>query len=193
MACGQPATRHIKKQFAWQPPWVIITIFLNILIYVILAIVLTKKMTVDVPVCNRHRGYWMKRGILLFGSFVALVLWCFAVGFGLDAAMDRDSAGPIFGVILFSVLAWIVFAIVLQSRAIKAKEITDRTITLVKVHPDFVAAFVGMKDEDFDDEDELPRRPRRREVADSQVEHREAFRETRHFDDQRIRRLDDDD
>lgn len=192
MACGQPATTHIKKKFAWQPPWVIITILINILVYAILAIALTKRMTVDVPVCNRHRGYWVKRGLWMFGSFVGLVILCIGGGIGLDAALGDDGVGFIFGLCTLSFLGWLIFVIVLQSLMIKAKQITDRTITLVKVHPDFVAAFVGLRDEDFDDEDDWSRRPRRREATDLPPERREAFREARDPDDRRVRRMADD-
>jgi hypothetical protein len=190
MACGQPATTHIRKSFAWQPPWIIITIFFGLLIYVILALILTKRMTVDVPVCDRHRGYWFKRGLWTFLSFVGLIGFCFAAGFALDAILVRDTIGIICLTCVAALVAWLVFVVVVQSLMIKPTEITDRSITLTKVHPDFVAAFVAMSDGDFD-EDFVPRRRHPKEAADLPPERQESFRESRDSDDTRIRKLDD--
>jgi hypothetical protein len=187
MACGQPATTHIRKSFAWQPPWVIITIFFGLLIYVILALILTKRMTVEVPVCDRHRGYWLKRGLWIFLSFVGFIGFCFAAGFALDAILVRDTIGIICLTCVAALVVWLVSAVVIQSLMIKPKEITDRSITLTKVHPDFVAAFVGMNNDDFDEDF----RPRRHEVDGLPPERQESFRETRDPDDLRVRKLDD--
>jgi hypothetical protein len=65
MVCGQPAVTHIRKKFAWHPPWVIILILINLIVYAVVALIMTKRMTVDVPVCDKHRGYWWKRMLLM--------------------------------------------------------------------------------------------------------------------------------
>src|SRR5262245_904322 len=84
MACGQPATTHIRKNFAWHPPWVIILILVNIIVYAIVAMIMTKRMTVDVPVCERHRGYWWKRHLLMWLPLLVI----FVLGIGAMIALD---------------------------------------------------------------------------------------------------------
>src|SRR6185312_8556871 len=55
--CDQPADGEpLQKQFSWHSPWVFLTILAGLLIYVILALVLSEKAKVVVPLCRRHRS-----------------------------------------------------------------------------------------------------------------------------------------
>jgi hypothetical protein len=175
MACGQPATMHKSKNFAWYPKWTLVLILAHVLIFAIVASILTKRMRVDVPLCEKHRGYFWKRTLLMILSFVLLV----AVGIGVVALLSDQLGGDAagfacigFGVLL---LIWVIALIIIQQMMIRPSEISERSITLVGVNDDFVAAFEEMKThDDFDDEfnagfdNREPRRKRRRDYDDDE-------------------------
>jgi hypothetical protein len=51
--CGRPAELWKSKKFAWYPPWVLALILIGWGIpYIIVALVLTQRMTVRVPLCH---------------------------------------------------------------------------------------------------------------------------------------------
>lgn len=55
--CDQPADGEpLKKQFSWHSPWVFFTILGGVLIYAILALVISEKAKLVVPLCRRHRS-----------------------------------------------------------------------------------------------------------------------------------------
>src|SRR5438045_1121993 len=72
--CGQPADHVIQKKFRWNPEWVMALIVVGALVFHILAIVgvvlaftMAKSMTIPMPVCNRHTGYWTRRLFWIYG------------------------------------------------------------------------------------------------------------------------------
>src|SRR5262249_52687578 len=146
------------------------------------ALVMTKKMTVEVPICDRHRGYWWKRILLMVLPLFLLL----AVGLGLFALMEEVEKGSgglaciASGGLLF---VWIIVFAIVQNRMIRPAEITDQEITLNCVHEDFVVAFEQRgrrsrrprrRDYDDDDDDFEPYPRRRPKPVDD--EHRESFR-----------------
>jgi hypothetical protein len=167
MFCGEPSSERKHKNFAWHPSWVWILILVSALIAVILALVLTKRMTVRVPVCERHRGYWMRRGLVLGLSFTAIA----AVSIGVLIFMGQqgpgndDLTGWLCGgsVVLFFI--WLIVAAVYSSNGVRPTEITDRYIKLAGVHQDFVNAIEDDRDRDREEEQEY-RRKRRAERED---------------------------
>ncbi|MFL5340643.1 MAG: hypothetical protein ACJ8F7_10875 [Gemmataceae bacterium] len=174
MACGGPSITHIRKTFSWYPPWVGITILAGVLPFAIIAMVLTKRMRVEVPVCERHRGYWWKRYMLMWIPLLVLAL------FGIGAMIAASNAGKVIGDwVGFACvgsaglgLIWLITAAVIQSMMIRPREITDRTITLRNVSVGFADAFADFRrasrrdfDRDYDDgvDDYDDRMRRRRE------------------------------
>ena len=111
MKCGAPAVLEKLKQFSWNPPWVILLILIGLLPYVIVALVLTKRMRVRVPLCNEHKNHFAWRAWFIYGGFAGLFLLgivVFAVMTSLDNGPGRQSdavsgwltdfAGTLFGV-----------------------------------------------------------------------------------------------
>src|SRR5258708_38667976 len=53
--CGRPAEPNLfPKKFSWHPQWVYIFVLFAILIYAIVATVISKKMKLKVPLCAKH-------------------------------------------------------------------------------------------------------------------------------------------
>lgn len=137
LRCGAPATGFDRKRFAWHPPWVFALIFFP-LPMIIVALILTKRMSVRAPFCAQHHKHWTRRNWLIGGSLLVLALLV-AGGFVLAAAnvLPQVDAGLVCGSILVAGLVWLVFAAVLHFTGIQAQEITDTHITLNKVADGF--------------------------------------------------------
>jgi hypothetical protein len=147
MCCGAPAVTRKPRTFAWQPPWIAVLILVGCLPYVIVALLLTKRRRMDVPLCERHQGHWAWRlwtGLIGFG--VVLLLF-----FGGVAAMSVSSSsgtrggdelgGMLFAAAMLGLVAWLILIAVVQSTAIRPAEITDFSITLQNVNYDFMRAY----------------------------------------------------
>lgn len=183
MFCGRQAVTRVKQKFQWHPPWIFLLILVSVLVYIIVALLLTKKMVVRVPACNDHEGYWRRRGWRIGLSFLVVAgLGVAGIAYlttqppgAADAASGLICGG---GGVLFFV--WLVGAAIYSAGGIRPTEITDVTIRLAGVHDDFVHALreeralyrddgdrrrgrYGDERDDYDDldEDDPPPRPRR--------------------------------
>jgi hypothetical protein len=182
--CGARAAVAPDKRFAWSPPWLAVLILLGglgVILYIILALSLTKRMTVALPLCERHRDYWRNRKLYIWGGFLAVVLFG-TVAITLGAVMDdkgiTDSA--ILVTILSTVglfLAWLISAAIVQSASIRTSEINDRAITITGLCKEFVDAVrEDRRGEEREEEDDDDRRPRRRRADDEEDDRPRARR-----------------
>jgi hypothetical protein len=183
MKCGAAATVERKKSFSWCPPWVGVLILAGLLPYVIVASILTKRMTVHAPFCAEHQNHWSWRNWFIWGGFACLAL----LGFGAfvlmvsaDTRGGRNSSqadlGGIFCIGTIGIgLVWLIAAAIIQNTGIRPSEITDDGISLINVARDFVDAVDeyrgrfgrGYRDRDRDrDRDRPPPRWSRDEDED---------------------------
>jgi hypothetical protein len=221
MFCGEPATVRKRKTFGWHPGWVWILILVNLIVLIVVAMILTKKMPMKVPLCERHAGYWTRRTLTLTFSFLAVAVLCIGAGVYMDAQPvgQRDDLGGILcggGVVLF--LGWLIFAAIYSSSGVRPTEITDKAIRLTGVNEAFIDALeeersrdrserersrYGDERDDYDDQSdrEPPRRrsyedddyrPRRRPI-DDEPDDRPRGRRDEDDDDRPRRRSRDDD
>lgn len=163
---GEPTDDFKQKAFAFTPRWTGFLILLGLIPYVIVAMLLTKRMTVRLPLVREKHGHWLKMQLFILGGiFLTLILGC---GGALIAGnKDTQIVGAVLGiggVVLFVVV--LVAAIVLQQRMIRPLEITDREMRLAGVHEKFKEALDAMKEERYERrerrERDEPRAPRPR-------------------------------
>jgi hypothetical protein len=161
--------------------WILILI--NLIVVLIVALILTKRMSVRLPVCDRHEGYWRRRTLFYTLPTVAILLLAagaFAYAVSRPPGVQDDLTGWLCGGSLVVLVLWVIVAAIVQAAGIRATEITDRTMTLAGLDAEFVAAVredrardedegryrrrrYGDERDDFDDEWEGPpprRRPR---------------------------------
>src|SRR5437762_2396026 len=86
MVCGAGATVHKSKQFSWHPPWVGVLVLISPVIYIIVALILTKRQRIATPLCDRHSSYWWLFPALLVLSVLAII------GVGILGAMVVSAA-----------------------------------------------------------------------------------------------------
>jgi hypothetical protein len=170
MKCGADATTVKKKQFSWYPPWISALVVVPVA-FIIAALVLTKRQSVELPFCDRHKNHFLIRVLAGLGGLAA-VLALGAVGLAVVASLaPKQNNDDYFG---FVCLGWgallLVYAVgigVFSSlTTIRPTEITEREITLTNVSQEFVRA---LEDEEAELERDVDRdvrdrwRERRRE------------------------------
>jgi hypothetical protein len=185
MKCGADARHRVTRTFNWVPPWIIVTAFGGLLLYVILATVLRKSYTVAVPLCDDHKGHWSNRVLLNLGSLVVLVGGSIglAVLVGNLATQPDDVMPFLIFLVIGAFVAWLVVVVAANATSIRPEEITDQGIRLTGVCSGFIDA--------YHDQEERERSARRR-AADRWDDRDEARRRRRRDDeDDRPRRRDD--
>ncbi len=158
MKCGAPATLRKDKTFSWYPPWVGVLLLAGLIPFLIVALILTKRSRVEVPLCDRHKGHWMIRQLVVIGSLLFLLAGGFLAFLATvnNKGNDSLSAAVCIGWVVL-MIGWVVLAVMVQSTSIRPKEITDTSITLTSVSELFVAAYEDEWDEERDRLDELAR------------------------------------
>jgi hypothetical protein len=174
MACGEQADTCVSKNFSWYPQWLNLLILFGIVPWLIVTLILTKRKTVDVPFCERHHSYFMMRilwqALILTGTLAAWIVPTLLIVFGLKANNEGEVAGFVCSGFVLAIIVCIVGIAIIQGMTIKPVEITDRSITLVKVSPTFADALREMREQDEleDNQEKKPRR--RRDEIDDDVE-----------------------
>jgi hypothetical protein len=186
MKCGAPAAVHKSKTFAWHPPWVAVLILAGLLPWAIVAMILTKRMTVRMPFCEQHRNYWgVRAGVIWSGLVFFFLLGILGIVLLANADAHRGGPAEVIGpfICIGSVvggLIWLITVAIMQNLSIRPTEITDRDITLTHVSRDFEDALWDDR-EPPEEEESRPRRRRDREDDD----YRRGRRRDREDDDYR--------
>ena len=77
--CGRPAdAKLLRRRFSWHPRWIYIFILIALLIYAVLAAILSKRTTLQIPLCSAHYDKYktlrIAAAVLLVGSIPEMVL-----------------------------------------------------------------------------------------------------------------------
>ncbi len=128
--CNAPVERMMFKKFSWHNRLLALTVLVSPLVYIILAILLQKKSTFSIGVCDLHRA--RRRNILLFAWLVVvpLLVALFVCGFYFE--------NPLFVIcsLIFAVIAAIVFSILI--RTIYPSHIDDFRSLFKGANPEFL-------------------------------------------------------
>jgi hypothetical protein len=150
MRCGAPADLYVQKRFSWRPSWVFILLLVNLLVYLVVALILEKRMKLRAPMCRAHQNHWMKRlifnlifGVVVLCSFVSIFVVPSALGLG--RGQEDAIVGWICGGTLVLLLGWLVANIIIEQFMIRPEEITDRDMRLKGVHESFREALANWR------------------------------------------------
>jgi hypothetical protein len=152
LRCGKPATVFKEKTFSWGPGWVMALLAVGAIasgplfvVALVLIPVLLRRKRFRVPLCEAHRNPWRGLQAVLFGGLATLALLIFAtvVLWAVGRAQrppDTGLAGwSCLGAFVFFIV-WLFPAAVVQTRVIRAIEITSNSIMLTNVGRAFVLA-----------------------------------------------------
>jgi hypothetical protein len=135
--CGAPVAVWKQKTFSWYPKWTLVGLLGGVLVFAILAAVMTKRTSMAVPLCEQHRGHFWKRGLLLWLGFLGLFFLGFVCASIAGSGHHREW---VWFVLPIYFLVWIVAAAIAGSSAIRAVQITDMFVRMRNVSDAFVAA-----------------------------------------------------
>lgn len=132
--CGAPErSERWKRSYYWHEPALYLLVFAGLLVYVIAAVLVRKRIDLDVPICEAH---WQRRRKL---QKVAIGLLVLMVGLVVLAiATNMDSVGPFAcpGAFLAGVAALIVHSV--AERSLRPKRITDDWGEFAGASPEFL-------------------------------------------------------
>jgi hypothetical protein len=143
----------------------------------ILALAMTRRMKVTVPLCQAHRRHWLGKNVVgIVGLVLLLAIGTLGIIILRQVNMPRDTADRLGGILcggtFFALFLWLVVMIILEARLMKAAEISERGITLRGLSPLFLQALWEQRLErraeliDEEEEEELPPVPRRPQAGE---------------------------
>jgi len=164
MRCGEESTATKSRTFSWYPGWVNVLILVNLLVWAVVAMVMTKKMKVQAPMCDRHAGHWFRFNLFLYGGLIGM-LAVIVAGVALMASDDPTLKDVAAAVLIAGGIGFLVVLIagaIWQLTLIRALVITDDDMQLRGVSEEFKLALREQRRAERDaEEDERPRRKKR--------------------------------
>ena len=131
---GLPATKWLRRNLQWHEPWLAITILAGVLVYVIIALIMTKRATLMIGLTDEWAARRRTRMMIALG----IVLASFAIGAAGFVLGNRGWGNEGW----FSLIAMGVFTLLggaiygqFACRLIWPQRITDQYVWLKGVHP----------------------------------------------------------
>jgi len=115
--CNAPAHGfRLKRKLYWHPPVVLLLLCVNILIYAIVALLVRKRATIYIGLCQKHRLARVRNILITWISIAA-----FVASVGAAIAMENGTLG-----LLAFVLFWVAFGFGLASMQVTTQRIDTK-------------------------------------------------------------------
>lgn len=129
--CNEPANGiRLKRRLAWHHPVLYLLIFIALLIYAILAGILSKRATIYIGMCAEH--FKSRRRKILVG-------WIVLAGGLLLAPIAFVNDYPLIGALGLTVFLFALIWLIVVSRVVTPKKIDDRLVWLNGVNSSYLA------------------------------------------------------
>src|SRR5215212_7562549 len=143
--CGAPGDGiPMKRKLRWHSPWVYALILINLIVYVIVAVVISSRATIYVGVCARHRArrrlHIIIAWLLFFGSIAAYTV-------AVNVGAGRGSAELMTGLFIGGsalVLASFFWAVVVGQMIVRPYKIDPQYVWLKGAGQEYLAQFPPM-------------------------------------------------
>jgi len=137
--CNAPANgQRLLRKLYWHSPYIYLLILLNLIIYLIVAIIVRKMARVEIGLCDAHRRQrWLAIGYGWLGALGGLGL--FIVGL----ANDWNAGVVVFGLVAF--IAGMVLGVV-KGPVVSAKRITPEFVWIKGVCPAYLESLPEWRD-----------------------------------------------
>ena len=128
------ATRRLPRSLSWHHPAIFILVVISPLIYIIVALILRKTATIQLPLTDAWFARRRQRMMIAWGLFLACVLLFFL---GCSLIERNDAAGLLIALSICGGLGAAIYGLI-ACRLVAPTRMTDQYIWLKGVHPDFL-------------------------------------------------------
>lgn len=139
MVCGAPAGSSVRAPLSWVPGWSYLALLCGFWPFVIVYLIVRRAMTLNAPVCPRHRNHFLLRRWFLPAGVLATLAWLVSP---LAVQPDANPFPPTWAwggaAVVFA--GTIVATVWLRLTGVRVLVITRDEITLAGVAPAFLAA-----------------------------------------------------
>ena len=130
---NQPTTRYLKRNLTWVPWWVYLTIFINLLVLLIVALIMQKKATVHIGLSDEWFAIRRKHMLIAWGLAGLAVLMFVA---GIAIVESAEEVGVLCMVLTpFAIIGAAIYGLVM-ARMVAPKKIDDHFVWLKGVCPE---------------------------------------------------------
>jgi hypothetical protein len=144
-------------------------LLVGMIAFAVIGTISTRRMAVECPMCERHRGYWVWRGFWVYGTLMVLTIAAIVQAvLALTDSIRGSATAILFLCSCVLALVWAVGSIAIQHFSLKAVAITADDIILTPVHAAFLEQVrLGrsntgtQRDLGWDEYDPYPRVPKR--------------------------------
>ncbi len=134
MKCNLPTEGvTLRRKLSWHPWYFYMLIFINLLIYLVIALIVRKTATVNLPICPRHRS--QRRRSIAIGWLLGLG----SIGVFLTTLAIGGNELVALGLCLIVLITGLVIGVAGTQFAV-ARKIDKQFIWLKNVNPNFLAA-----------------------------------------------------
>jgi len=89
--CGEPSSGEpLTKTFRWHSPWLYLLIFPGLLLYVIAALAVQERASIDVPFCTSHRSWRTRMNLAGAVLLIGFLPTCFLFVSGIQSQWGSD-------------------------------------------------------------------------------------------------------
>ncbi|WP_146576152.1 hypothetical protein [Neorhodopirellula pilleata] len=132
---------RLRRKLSWHNQWIALAILLNVLIYLLIAIIVSKRATVMIPLSDHWRVLRRKRirnaWVLCLGGPILFVAGIMMMGQGPDAELAGSFCLMAGGLILLFGLFYAIF----RTRLVTPVMIDEHFVHLKGAHPEFLNRF----------------------------------------------------
>jgi hypothetical protein len=133
--CGAPAVKTLKKTYSWHSPVLYILILVNLLVYVVVALIFRKTMKLQCGLCAAHAQRRFRLIVAGWATFTAAVIVA-AVGLALET-----NPGLVWGGFSLLFVASLVLAVIVSRAVVLPKKITKDRGSFTGAGEEFLSQF----------------------------------------------------
>lgn len=138
---NQPADLpYLHRKLAWHHPAIALLILINLLIYIVVAIAVSKRATIELPLSRQWKSI-RKRRIAISLSLVGVGAVLFLGSLGFSGSRTGDNGWALFFAIGFILMLGAGIYGAFASRMVSVKKIENDYLYLKGAHPDFLKRF----------------------------------------------------
>lgn len=75
LLCNAPATTRVTKRFTWHPAWYYLLILGGLLLYVLVALIFSRRMELELPLCDSHRRRRRRGFVIRYAGLLGLIVF----------------------------------------------------------------------------------------------------------------------